>query len=457
MLRALVLASLLPLLAGCASDPLQQVREEYSAGNYQAAHDDLVTLKNQGGDDAALYALELSVVDLALRKPHDAEEVLRFARDRLDQVREAGAFDWLASVLLDDRQLPFLAADYEQVLVRAMLAVANLMGSGGDAAAYALQVLEEQTRLMQSFEANGNKPKMNYKLVAFGTYLRAILAEEDPTRLDVARRAYQQVLEMDPGLQLAEAGVQRVTEGVHSPKGHGAVHVLALVGRGPYRVSVDEPVTRNVLAIVQWIWAAERKRVTLPNIAAVPVPELAYHKDNPTAAQVIVDGKPMGTTETVTDVEAIASQEWAVMKDYYVARAALRRAFKIVVTEGLKEAVNPERKGQQANPWVDLAISVGGLLWSAAEQADLRAWGLLPAEFQAQRLVLPVGVHDITLVATRNGVAVGQPQTVTVEVHDGLNTYVVGLLPTTAGGPQPMTSDSPQIGAPPQVQPATRP
>ena len=54
---------------------------------------------------------------------------------------------------------------------------------------------------------------------------------------------------------------------------------------------------------------------------------------------------------------------------------------------------------------------------------------------------MPVGEHEITLRAGRNGVPVGRPQTVRVTVRDGFNTFVVGILPTFDGGPAPMTSD----------------
>ena len=41
--------------------------------------------------------------------------------------------------------------------------------------------------------------------------------------------------------------------------------------------------------------------------------------------------------------------------------------------------------------------------------------------------------------------AVGPPQTVRVYVRDGYNTYVLGLLPTLEGGPQPLTSDPAEL------------
>ncbi len=380
------------------------------------------------------------MAELALGNPAQAERALKSARDRFEDIAGHGAGEWFASVLLDDRQLDYEGADYEHVLVRAMLAAANLMAGGGDATAYALQVLERQRQIMDAFEQNGARPKQRYKLVAFGAYLRAILAEGDPLKADVAKRAYQEVLELEPGFGAAEDALGRER---HSAPGNGVVHVIALVGRGPLRVEAEEPCTAAVLAIAQVIWAIYRDRVTFPNIAAVKIPALAFHGDNPGEVVVEVDGGAAGATAAVTDVEATARAEFAAMRDWITARAALRRAFKIAVTEGVKETVNkPKRRGQEPDELTDLAISLGGLLWTSLEEADLRCWGLLPATFQVLRLELPAGEHEVALRAGRHGAAVGAPQTVRVLVRDGFNTYVLGLVPTLAGGPPPLSSET---------------
>jgi hypothetical protein len=217
--------------------------------------------------------------------------------------------------------------------------------------------------------------------------------------------------------------------------------VIGLVGLGPFRVEVNERVTQEALAIAQVIWAISRDRTTFPNISSVPIPALAFHRDNPTEVHVEVDGQRVAVTDTVTDVEQTAAAEFDAMRDHIVARAVLRRAFKIAVTEGVKEAINPRKSNRDPNPWTDLAISLAGVAWTAAESADLRCWGLVPATFQAARIEMPVGTHEITLRAGRNGSPVGPPQTIRVVVRDGFNTFVVGLLPTFGGGPQPMSSD----------------
>ncbi len=429
--------------ASCAGDPMAEVRAQYALGRYGAAYERVSEILRNAGSDEHLYRLERAIVALALRDPRRAVQDLRIARDRLDEVEGADWSGWIQSMFLDDRQLVYQGADYERVMVRALLAAAEAASGGGDAMAYALQVLAKQERLIASFRADdGSRPKEGYKLVAFGSYLAAIL-DEERLLFDRARRQLERVREIEPGFPTIEEDLRRVTEGHHSEKGNGVVWVLALVGRGPFRIEVNEPVSQSALAIAQVIWAISRKRATIPNILEVKIPAIAVHGDNPTEVHVETELGPAGATLTVTDVDETAIREFEAMRPYIVARAVVRRAFKIVVTEAMKEVARPRgRRRADEALLVDLAISAAGLVWTAFERADLRCWSLLPAKLQVLRVELPAGEHEIVLRAGRHGQPTGAPQRCRVVVRDGFNTYVLVLAPTLEGGPPPLASES---------------
>ena len=82
-------------------------------------------------------------------------------------------------------------------------------------------------------------------------------------------------------------------------------------------------------------------------------------------------------------------REFQAMKTHIIARAAMRRLFKIGVTEGTKEAINRRR-----DPLLDILISLFGIAWTATERADLRCWSLLPASLQVMRAEMPAGEYD---------------------------------------------------------------
>lgn len=429
----------------CAGDPMIKAREEFALGRYPEAHAEISRLIDDDPSNAHVYRLERSVVSLALGSPRDSIADLRAARDRLDDLRSGKDYaGWFTSVMLDDRQLEYDGADYEHVLVRAMLALADLAIEGSsDARAYALQVSEKQEEIIQGFQAeDGSRPKEGCKLVAFGSYLRGIM-DEERLQPDLARRSFERVKAIEPSFPYVDDDLRRVTEGVHSERGNGVIWILGLVGRGPFRIEVDEPVSKTAFAMAQLIWALARDRATIPNITDVKIPALALHPDSPTELHVAVDGIEAGVTATVTDVNATALSEFEAMREHIVARAVIRRAFKVIVTEAAKEAVRAGRgrgRYESQDALIDIGISALGMLWTGLEGADLRCWSLLPARIQARRIEVPAGEHVIEARAGLGGRALGAPQTCRVLVRDGFNTYVLVQAPTPAGGPPPLSS-----------------
>jgi len=220
------------------------------------------------------------------------------------------------------------------------------------------------------------------------------------------------------------------------------VCVLALVGLGPFKVERAEPVSSTVLGLAQWAWNIYRDRITFPNLTAVKIPAIAVHRYNPAEAIVEVDGRPVGRTATVTDVNATAIEQFDTIKDWITARAVLRRVFKLVVVEAAK-GVAQNTKGRYSEA-ASLGIDILGMIWTGTENADTRCWCMLPAYLQAARFEVPEGDHTLTVHAGQGGRKVGPPQTVRIRVRDGFNTYVVALVPTINGGPPPLTSDAAQ-------------
>jgi len=445
------------LLVGCKSytDRMTPVNRAFAAGDYELADKLLEQLKKDDASNRHVYELNQGINDLARGDEKKSLEHLRFGRDRMDELTSPNYASWFGAVLTDDTALDYAGEDYEKILVRAMLALANLMGDGRDADAFAHQVLQKQLEIMETFQDDqGNNPKKAYKLVAFGSYLRGLINEENPMNIGVAEREYKRVTELAPHFEYVKADLDRVQNGKFSEKGNGVVCVLALVGLGPFKVEREEPVSSRVLGLAQLAWNIYRDRISFPNLTAVKIPAMAVYRDNPSEAIVEVDGKPAGRTATVTDVNATAIEQFNTMKDWITARAVLRRVFKLTVIEAAK-GVATNSKGRYSDA-ASLGIDILGIIWTSTENADTRCWCMLPAFLQAVRIEVPEGEHDLTVYAGLGGRKAGPPQTVRIRVRDGFNTYVVALVPTLQGGPPPLTSDAPEppFEAPePAVQP----
>jgi hypothetical protein len=151
--------------------------------------------------------------------------------------------------------------------------------------------------------------------------------------------------------------------------------------------------------------------------------------------QVFVGGKPVGATQTLTDVGRMAQEQCDATLPETIARAVVRRAVKKGIVYGTKEAI-----GTDKTQWSSIALDVVGVAWEATESADTRCWGLLPDKIQVLRLELPEGVHSLALKPEGANVTAGAPDAVTVSVENGRNTYVVAHYPGARMVGKPVTN-----------------
>ncbi len=398
----------------------------FYAGNLQAAQAMVDEGLRRGGPDADVWKLDRAMLDLAAGRPREAQQRLREVRDRFDYLEQASAAEAVAALLADDNRLAYAGEDYEKVLIRVFLALADLMADRGDALAYALQVNDCQERIIQAgTDPSGRNPKLAYQRVALGAYLYGALCEETHRRYDDAARAWARVLAWEPDFPYGQRDVQRAMDGRHSPPGHGVLYVFALVGRGPYKIEVEEMPTTVSLLLADRIVSAVSKHTLAPTLAPVKVPKVAVMHNEIRNLDVWVDGRPAGSTATITDVSRLALQQYEAIYPQVVARAVARRALK----KGMFYA-GKEMLGVSNPSLVNLGLDVAGIVWEATESADTRCWGLLPDRIQVLRLELPVGQHRIALIPAGRSGRLGRQESAEVMIDDGRNTYMLAHFPT---------------------------
>ena len=238
-------------LTGCATHMirLQPVRAAFQRGDVAEADRLLADELEQRSGEEDLLLLDRAMVTLADGRPADAERMLRRARDSFDQLEEESSAETTWSMLSDDDARAYHGEDYEKVLVRAMLALSNLVQDGDDAEAYSLQVIDKQQRIVAAAaQPDGTNPKASYQQVALAPYLRGLLREETHRDYDDAARNFQLVVDWQPDFRPGRAHLARAAGGSHSRRGHGVVHVFALVGHGPFKAEVEEMPTSTSLS-----------------------------------------------------------------------------------------------------------------------------------------------------------------------------------------------------------------
>ncbi len=424
--RAVVLLGLaawVVLSAGCATytDRLHEVRTAFYAGDLAGA-EAAIEKHLSRRSEADVLKLERAIVQLCDGRAQEAEQTLREVRDRLDYLEQKDAGEAALVMLSDDTARGYAGEDYEKVLVRAFLALANLMHDGGDAGAYALQVTDKQNQ--SGADPECENPKLAYQRVALGAYVCGALQEESQLNYDDARRSWAKVCSWQPDFSSGRRDLQRAAHGHHSAPGNGVLYVFTLVGRGPYKEEVIELPSTVSLLIADRIISHNAEHSLPPNIAPIKVPKVTASPNRVRSVRVSVDGQPAGATETITDVASLAVAQYEAVYPQILARAIVRRVVKKGAIYGVKEVVEADN-----NTWLNLAMDAGGVLWEATEKADTRCWGLLPDRIQVLRLELPAGQHRLGLQAAGNHSPRGVEHPTTVTIDDGRNTYVLACFP----------------------------
>ena len=261
---SLILATLL-LAAGCAThaDRLREIRTEFYQGSVETASIMLDKDISNYPREAEAFKLDRAVVELAAGRPKEAERLLREARDALDYNSQASLAEKAGSMLTDDTHTAYPGEDYEKIMVRAMLAISNLMNGGADATAYALQVSDLQERIIAAgAEGARENPKKDYKKVALGEYIHGAIDEASRIDYNEATRSYMKVCSWEPSFPYGRYDVERAMHGHHSQQGNGVLYVFALVGAARIRWK-------------PWKWAP-RLRCLPPAPSSAPRPITAF-------------------------------------------------------------------------------------------------------------------------------------------------------------------------------------
>lgn len=424
----LLLALLTPVFSACSTHAQRLVvpRQTFYDNDLSQAQTQLSKLATKRGGDAQVVELDLAMVDLLQGNAAAAEQRLRQVRDQFDHLEQKSFTEAAMSLMTDDRRRAYSGEDYEKLLIRVFLSLASLMQDGVDAQSYALQTLDKHQQLQLAAQQKwGEKIPDTYCVPAIAPYLRGVMSEASLNNYDDALRGYTDAAALLPHADFLQADIARAAHGVHSRPGHGVVIVIALVGRGPYKIEVEERATQEALLIADRIVSAVGQYSVPPTLAPIKIPKIISPAKPFDLVGVEVDGKPISTTLPITDIHQLATESYAAKLPDVMARTVARRIVKKGAVYAAKDQMNVN------SSITSLAMDAAGVLWEATEAADTRCWGLLPREIQVLRVELPAGTHQFNLEPVTGGRAVGSGSACRVPVVDGGNTYVMSYWPET--------------------------
>ncbi len=418
---------------GCSTHAtrISQPRNLFYEGQLEACRTRLEKLHKSHRQDRDVANLDLAVVDMLEGRCKESEARLKEVRDRFDYLEQESLSEKTLSMWTDDTARSYAGEDYEKILIRVYLALANLMRDGADAESYTLQIQEKHDDVMQRLWGDKTIDPASKKFAGLpiGFYLRGMLREQTHVDYDDALRSYTQAAALLPHCEPLQWDIERTTRGVHSQSGCGVLYIFALVGRGPNKVESIEQPTSDALLIADRIISALGPYQLPPTIAPIKVPKVVVPHSDIDAVQVLVNGRNIGATVSIADIDQLALETSQASRNQLIARAVARRVLKKATVAAVKQQTS-------SNSLTSLGFDAAGVAWEALESADTRCWGLLPKNIQVLRVEVPAGVHSISL-APRFAMNIGKPTArEQVTVINGKNTYMIGWFPDTFTPPR---------------------
>lgn len=293
-----------------------------------------------------------------------------------------------AALLLNEGAATYEGEGYERVQLHATLALTYL--AAGDVSGVGVEA-RRANKLLENEEQLYEK---QYRAGGLGHFVSA-LAYELQGSYDEAFIDYRRMEEKGVGTELAGRALVRTAKRL----GYGDELVQL---EQQYGAAVDVPADAANIVVIAGIGFGPRKiektlQVPLAHgIGQVSVPEFVAGPQPVSAVELRVsDASAPLRSASIEDVTLVATENLNDRIGWLTARSLLRGTLKYELTRRLSRELGDG--GNQGGAFVGLIV--GSLFTMATERADLRSWQTLPDTWQAARMFVAPGSHELALAA----------------------------------------------------------
>jgi len=383
--RNLILAALATGSLACASYPERTARAfaDFQGGQLEKSLKRYEEPKTTGcpfltGAESGTVAMAAGDWEATLKNlGKAASEVEAFEKAALVSPESLG--ETLLTWTLNESAGVYRGEGYERVLLHVGLSIAYLATGNLEAARVEVRLSNE---LLESEEELYEK---EYQAGGLGHFLSAVTYEMD-ARPDDAWIDYRRMQAKGVGTELAGRALVRLAammhreeeldpeerqfEGVDAPEDSASIVVIAGVGTGPYKREILLPIPTGD-GLLQW---------AVPEYVERPQPVAGVELS-------VAGGDRSVRTVVVEDVGHVAKENLQDRIAWLATKSAVRAVLKRELTQQLQEQGGT------------FGFLVGTAFTIFTERADLRSWQTLPETWQAARVFLPPGTHEIHLQA----------------------------------------------------------
>jgi uncharacterized protein len=429
-------AALLLFLPSCGSTTefYNGVEVHVAGGEHLKAVDAVRSNQDAyGSGRSVLYSLDLGLLFHYAGIP-DSSNKYFFAAEREMQELYTKSISLAAlSAITNDYVLPYDGEDFEKVLVNVFLALNYAEKGEPDEALVEARKVDLKLR-EYGREYHG---KNCYKEDAFIRYVAGALYESSGETNDAFisyRKAYEAYITYAkeyatpaPSFLLDDL----VRTATLLSFGEEAARFCAMGGR-PYDRTAGKQ--GSVLVIVYAgkgpIKEEVRTKVSIPDSAGtihtfqVALPKFRSRRGAARSYEILAQGSEDSTraisarAELAEDVTAIAEKALEDRLAFIYLKSGGRALMKFLASEKAKAELK-KKNDQMVNLLGSIAVDIAV---AVTEQADLRTWRTLPAEFQLARLSLAPGKYQLRIAASDGGMTIPAE---TVVVQPGRTSFVI--------------------------------
>ncbi len=398
-------------LSGCVSARMSdtQISSDFASGHYDAALKRLnAGLKKQqpNGRDLLLYLMDLGLV-LHTAGRYEESTKLFLQADQIADIKDYTSLSAETVTLLSSDNLKdYKGEDFEKVLINTYLAM-NFALLGRDE-----EALVEARRVNRKLQLMVQEGGRKYKQNAFARYLSSILYENEKNWNDAyidAKETYQ--LEPNfPGLGGVLWRLARLNRNSEDAEKWQREFALSDTEKQEAWRVTPKSSEGEIIVLYQNGISPEK----VPHESAHNVPRYRARRNPVRIASVWLDGKEMGTTSVLHDIEATAIQNLNDNMSGIIAK-------KVIAGTIAKESAAYGIEKATDSPLLGLAAKV---FFYASDQADLRSWSLLPRDLQILRIPATPGLHTVRVEPIGSG---GRPVgriEKTIQVTSGRKSFV---------------------------------
>lgn len=153
-------------------------------------------------------------------------------------------------------------------------------------------------------------------------------------------------------------------------------------------------------------------------VMRIAIPKFVPNKHRIHTAEASV-GDVSAKTEPMEPIARIALDNYKHRLPAITARAIARAIIKYTATQATKKAVKGSGKDSKRAVAGALIGLIGNVASAASEQADLRAWTMLPAEIGVTRMWVPAGSHTVNVRYLGPSGAMGRTDQFSIDVKEG--------------------------------------